>query len=82
MPRVQVYLPADLYHELKVRDLPASELLQVAVRAEVERRVALDATDEYLSELVAEIGEPSAAQLARAGAVVRRVRDRQRDQAV
>lgn len=32
-----MYLP-DVYHELKQRDLPASELLQVAVRAEVERR--------------------------------------------
>ena len=38
MPRVQVYLPDDLYDELKRRNLPASELLQVAVRTEVERR--------------------------------------------
>lgn len=76
MPRVQVYLPDGLYAELKSRDLPASELLQVAVRAEIERRDALDATDEYLSELAAEVEEPSARDRARARAIVRRIQDR------
>ena len=52
MPRLQVYLPDDLYDELKRRDLPASELLQVAVRAELERRDVLEATDDYLTELL------------------------------
>ncbi len=51
MPRLQVYPPADLYEALKSRDLPASELLQEAVRAELQRRDALDATDEYLRAL-------------------------------
>jgi post-segregation antitoxin (ccd killing protein) len=82
MPRVQVYLPDDLYDELKRRDLPASELLQVAVRAEVERRQTLDATDEYLAELAAEVGEPNRRQQVQAEAIVRRIRDRQLDQAV
>jgi post-segregation antitoxin (ccd killing protein) len=81
MPRVQVYLPDDLYDELKRRDLPASELLQVAVRAEVERRQALDATDEYLAELAAEVGEPNRRQQVQAEAIVRRIRDRQLDHA-
>ena len=76
MPRVQVYLPDRLYAELKSRDLPASELLQVAVQAEIERRDALDATDEYLAELSAEVGEPSTRDRARARAIVRRVQDR------
>ncbi len=76
MPRVQVYLPDGLYAELKSRDLPASELLQVAVRAEIERRDALDATDEYLVELAAEVEEPSARDRARARAIVRRIQDR------
>ena len=76
MPRLQVYLPDALYAELKNRDLPASELLQVAVRAEIERRDALDATDEYLADLAAEVGEPSARDRARARAIVRRIRDR------
>jgi post-segregation antitoxin (ccd killing protein) len=82
MPRLQVYLPDDLYKELKQRDLPASELLQVAVRAELERRKALDATHEYLAELAAEIGDPTARQKAQAEAVVRRVRDRHLERAV
>jgi post-segregation antitoxin (ccd killing protein) len=77
MPRVQVYLPDDLYDELKRRDLPASELLQVAVRAEIERRSALDATHEYLASLADEVGEPTTRQQAQAAAVARRVRDRQ-----
>lgn len=81
MPRVQVYLPDDLYEELKRRGLPASELLQVAVRAELERREALDATDVYLSELADEVGEPGPRQRAHADAVVRGVREHQLDRA-
>ena len=38
MPRLQVYLPDDLYAQLKEHGLPASELLQEAVRAELRRR--------------------------------------------
>ena len=77
MPRLQVYLPDDLYDELKSRNLPASELLQVAVRAEIERRNALDATDTYLAELAAEVGSPSERERARARVIVRRVQARQ-----
>ena len=77
MPRVQVYLPDDLYAELKTRSLPASELLQNAVRAEVERRSAIEATDLYLAELTAEVGEPSPRDRARARAIVRRIQSRQ-----
>lgn len=73
MPRLQVYLPDDLYAELKDRDLPASELLQVAVRAEIERRDALDATDVYLAELSTELGQPTERDRARARAIVRRI---------
>ena len=79
MPRVQVYLPDDLYEQLKRRGLPASELLQVAVRAELERREALDATDVYLTELAAEVGEPGPRQHSHADAIVRSVRDHQLD---
>ena len=81
MPRVQVYLPDSLYFELKNRDLPASELLQIAVRAEIERRDALDATDQYLADLAAEVGEPSARDRARARLIVRRIQDRRMDEA-
>ena len=81
MPRVQVYLPDGLYAELKSRGLPASELLQVAVRAEIERRDALDATDDYVAELAAEVGPPTERDRARARAIVRRVQDRQTHEA-
>ncbi len=77
MPRLQVYLPDALYDQLKNRGLPASELLQVAVRAEIERQDALEATDRYLEELAAEVGEPSARDRARAKRIVRRVQDHQ-----
>lgn len=76
MPRVQVYLPEYLHDQLKQRDLPASELLQVALRAELERQDALSETDRYLEELVAEVGEPSQRQQTTADAIARRVRDR------
>jgi hypothetical protein len=81
MPRIQVYLPDDLYEALKSRGLPASELLQQAVRAELERRHALDAVDEYLSDLGDEVGEPSGRQLSRAEAITQRIRSRTLDQA-
>jgi post-segregation antitoxin (ccd killing protein) len=70
MPRLQVYLPDDLYAEVKSQGLPASELLQSAVRAELRRRELLAATDAYLDELVAEVGEPTAAEQAWARAFV------------
>lgn len=76
MPRLQVYLPEHLYEELKRRDLPASELLQVALRAEIERADALDETELYLAELTDDVGEPSDRQVSRADAIARRVRNR------
>jgi hypothetical protein len=76
MPRLQVYLPDDLHDELKRRGLPASELLQIALRAELERLEALDDTTAYLEELAAEVGEPTTRQRAQADAIARRVRER------
>jgi len=71
MPRIQVYLPDDLYQQVKERGLPASELLQEAVRAELRRQELLGQTDAYL----AEVGDPSASELARAEAIARRIRE-------
>lgn len=61
MPRLQVYLPDDLHAEVKAHGLPASQLLQAAIRTELRRRRALDALDEHLEVRRAEIGEPTAA---------------------
>lgn len=73
MPRIHVYLPAELYEEFKARKLSASELLQSAIRAELRRIDLLEATDKYLEELCAEIGEPSEKEMARAEAFVDRI---------
>ena len=73
---MQVYLPDDLYKLVKAHGLPASELLQKAVRAELRRLELLAETDRYLADLVAEVGPPAAAQRTRAAAVARRLRRR------
>ena len=76
MPRMQVYLPDALYREVKSRGLPASELLQEAVTAELRRQELEARADEYVAELINEIGEPSEADLARADEIARRLQDR------
>jgi hypothetical protein len=73
---MQVYLPANLYAAVKERELPASELLQEAVEAELRRQQLNDEADRYLTELIAEVGEPSPRERARATAIARRIRDR------
>ena len=74
-------MPDDLYQQVKERDLPASALLQEAVRAELHRVELLERTDAYLADLVAEVGEPSASDMIRAEAIARRIRDRHPEQA-
>ncbi len=76
MPRLQVYLPDDLHDELKRRGLPASELLQIALRAELERQDALNFTSEYLEELANEVGQPTGRQQIHADSIARRIRER------
>ena len=71
---MQVYLPDELYRAIKERELPASELLQDAVRAEVRRQELLEETHRYVAELIEDVGEPSAKALAHAEALSRRIR--------
>jgi post-segregation antitoxin (ccd killing protein) len=73
---MQVYLPDELYRAVKERGLPASELLQEAIEVELRRQRLNEAADGYLAELVAEVGEPSQKERARADALARRIRDR------
>jgi hypothetical protein len=73
---MQVYLPDDLYRAVKERELPASELLQEAVTAELRRIELNEQADAYLEELIADVGEPSPRERTRADAIARRVRDR------
>ena len=74
MPRMQVYLPNELYDEVKARKLSPSELLQGAVRAELRRCALLQETERYLVELADEIGEPSEESIAKAEALVQRIK--------
>jgi len=74
MPRMQVYLPDDLYDAVKKRDLSPSELLQGAVRAELQREALLQETDRYLAELIDDVGQPSDDTIAKAEALSRRIR--------
>lgn len=71
-----MYLPDDLHRAVKERALPASELLQEAVAAELRRIELNEYADAYLDELIAEVGEPSARERSRADAIARRIRDR------
>ena len=76
MPRMQVYLPDELYKAVKERDLPASELLQEAVEAELRRQRLNEEAETYVADLMAEVGQPSPRERARAAAIARRIRDR------
>lgn len=80
MPRMQVYLPDTLYKAVKERGLPASELLQAAVAAELRRQQLNEQANAHLDALIADVGEPSRREQARADAIARRIRDRVADQ--
>jgi hypothetical protein len=78
---MQVYLPDDLYEQVKARGLPASELLQQAVRTALRRQDLLAETDAYLADLTAELGEPSEREQARARATAQRIAGRRTSRA-
>ncbi len=73
MARMQVYLPDEMYEQVKARGLLASELLQKAVRAELRRLELLAETDRYVADLIAEVGPPTAAEHTSAAAVAERL---------
>lgn len=73
MPRIQVYLPDELYREVKRSGLSPSALLRDAVHSELQRRQQIARLDEYLAELLEEVGKPTRTEKARADAVVHRM---------
>jgi hypothetical protein len=75
MPRVQVYLPDDLYALLKEGGMSASQLLQDAVRAEARRQELCAALDAYLAEMDALYDPPSEGERAEAEAWATEVAD-------
>lgn len=76
MPRMQVYLAADRYEMVKTRRLPASELLQEAVRMEVRRRELQSASRRYTAELAAQVGQPTPRPRGRAVDLAQRIAGR------
>lgn len=69
MPRVHVYLPDDLYQFVKEHQLPASELLQEAIRSEVYQQDLREEMERRINESIGEIPEPSAKAWAQAKAL-------------
>ncbi len=66
MPKVQVYLPKDFHAAVKELDLPASRLLQDAVRTEVERRALVADAWAYVEEVESTHGAPCDAEITEA----------------
>lgn len=75
MPQIRVDLPDDLYGSVKEHDLSPADLLQTAIHDELRRRQLSAETEKYLAELIDEVGEPSEAAVAKAEALVRRIRN-------
>jgi post-segregation antitoxin (ccd killing protein) len=63
MSRIQVYVNDDLHRQIKERELPASEIFQQAVEKEIARLRAIEAMDDYLNDLVTEVGRPTAEEV-------------------
>jgi post-segregation antitoxin (ccd killing protein) len=78
---MQVYLPDDLYELVKARRLPASELMQMAVRTELRRLDLLAESDRYIAELVSKVGKRDTTERSRARALAARVAKRPRRKA-
>jgi hypothetical protein len=82
MPRMQIYLPDDLYEAVKDGRLPASELLQEAVRAELRRRELVAMSEQYAAELAKRLGQPTSRQRTKAAAVAQRIAARRAERKV
>ena len=73
MPRMQVYLSDELYSIVKSEGLSPSGLLQDAVRAHCERQEKVRLAHEYVQEMYAELGRPSADDIEWADANAREI---------
>ncbi len=74
MPRVTIDVPAELYAQMKARQIDPSELFVRELRMEIRRHELCDETDRYLAELREEVGEPTAEERAAAKGLAREIR--------
>lgn len=82
MPRIQIYLPDDLYEAVKSKGLPISEISQEAVRSELRRERLRAESQAYLDELAARLGgPPSEKELAAADRWIEKAISRRRHRA-
>jgi hypothetical protein len=79
---MQIYLPDDLYDAVKEGGLPASELLQQAVRTELHRRELVARSEQYTADLAKRIGRPTSRQRMKAAAVAHRIAARRAERKV
>lgn len=75
MPRMQVYLPDDLYNVVKSQCLSASRLLQEAVRSHCQRQEKIAEAHRHVQEIYAELGPPTAEDIEWAEAKAREIAD-------
>jgi DNA-binding transcriptional regulator YiaG len=73
MPRMNVYLPDDLYQMVKREHLSASDILQEALRAQAAVQERLAALDEYIADLQAELGPASEEDIRQAEELTQRI---------
>ena len=59
MARVNITMPDELYRRARQAELSFSQLAQLAVAAELQRRAKIAELDAYLAELQAELGPTS-----------------------
>jgi Arc/MetJ-type ribon-helix-helix transcriptional regulator len=72
MPKVSVYLPDELHALMGALELSPSQILQDGVRAAAQTAEKNRELARYLDELEAEVGPPSAADIAEAEAAIAR----------
>ncbi|MGH3728869.1 MAG: hypothetical protein ACRDTU_08965 [Micromonosporaceae bacterium] len=73
MPRVNVYLPDDLYAVVKEQNLPVSELLQDAISLKLAHDERLAALNDLIRRDAEEFGEPTPEEMAEAEESARRI---------
>jgi hypothetical protein len=73
MARMNVYLPDELHEQVKSLELPVSDILQHALRAEIRRRELVAEADALIKRRDTIVGPPTAEERARVRGIVQRL---------